>query len=86
MVLARVKGPVVSTIKNEALKARTLYVVEPIDRRGRPIGKTFLALDSVQSRPGDIVLITREGNGCRQILGNELAPVNALILAIVDIV
>lgn len=86
MILATVKGPVVSTIKNEALKAYTIYIVEPIDRERKSVGKTFLALDSVQARVGDDVLIMREGSGCRQILGNELAPINALITAIVDIV
>ena len=84
MILAKVIGPVVSTIKHEALKARSIYVVQPLDKNQKPDGKTFLALDSVQSNPGDVVLVTREGNGCRQILNNSLAPVNALITGIVD--
>lgn len=92
MILARVLAPVVSTIKHEALKGRSIFVVQPVppllegvsNDKQQSKGKTFLALDSVQACPGDIVLINREGNSCRQILKNELAPVNALITGIVD--
>ena len=84
MILAKVLGPVVATQKHEALKGRTLYVVCPIDKNQTPTGNTFLALDSVQARVGDTVLVNREGNSCRQILQNDLAPVNSLICGIVD--
>ena len=84
MILAKVLGPVVSTIKNEALSARTLYVVQPLNRNCKPLGKSFLALDSVQARVGDTVLVLREGNGCRQILKREGAAVNSIICGIVD--
>lgn len=84
MILARVVGPVVATIKHEALKGRALFVVQPVDKDQKSKGKTFLALDSVKARIGDIVLVNREGNSCRQILKDELAPVNSLIVGIVD--
>lgn len=84
MILAKVLGPVVSTVKHEALRGRSLFVVQPLNHHKTPIGQIFLALDSVQARAGDIVLINREGNSCRQILENELAPVNSLIVGIVD--
>lgn len=84
MILARVLGPVIATIKHEALRGRALFVVQPLDQDQNPKGKTFMALDSVKARIGDVVLINREGNSCRQILKNELAPVNAVITGIVD--
>ncbi len=84
MILAKVLGPVVSTIKHEALRGRSLFVVQPLDKNKMPIGQTFLALDSQQARAQDIVLINREGNSCRQILENDLCPVNSLIVGIVD--
>ena len=84
MILAKVLGPVVATQKHEALKGRTLYVVQPLDGHQKAKGHSFLALDSVQARVGDIVLINREGSSCRQILQNDLAPINALICGIVD--
>lgn len=84
MILAKVLGPVVSTIKHEALRGRSLFVVQPLDKNKMPAGQTLLALDSVQAAVGDVVLINREGNSCRQILENELAPINSLIVGIVD--
>ena len=84
MNLAKVLGPVIATVKNPSLKGRSIFVVQPVDSKLNPVGKTVVALDSVQAGPGDIVLVTREGNSCRQILKDELAPVNALITGIVD--
>lgn len=84
MILAKVLGPVVSTIKHEALRGRSLFVVQPLDKNKMPVGQTLLALDSVQAAAGNVVLINREGNSCRQIVENELAPINSLIVGIVD--
>lgn len=84
MMIAKVLGPVIATIKHESLKARTIYVIQPLDDAQKPKGTTLLALDSVQARPGDVVLVTREGGSCRQILKDDLAPVNSLITGIID--
>ncbi len=84
MIPAKVICPVIATIKHPLLKGRAIFVVQPLDKDQKPKGKSFVALDSVQARPGDVVLVTREGNSCRQILKDELAPVNALITGIVD--
>ncbi|OGQ13389.1 MAG: hypothetical protein A3B70_07195 [Deltaproteobacteria bacterium RIFCSPHIGHO2_02_FULL_40_11] len=84
MILAKVLGPVVATAKHPSFIGRTIYVVQPVDSQKKPTGKSFLALDNVQARKEDLVLVLREGNGCRQILKDDLAPVNALITGIVD--
>ena len=49
-----------------------------------PDGRVFLAIDSVQAGPGDLVLAAREGNTARQILGRDEDPLHAVILGIVD--
>ena len=85
MLLAKVVGPVVATIKHPSLQKRIIYVVQPVDKNNKAIGKSLLAVDSVQSRIGDIVLVHREGNGCREILNIPEAPVNAVIVGIVDV-
>ncbi|MBI4041531.1 MAG: EutN/CcmL family microcompartment protein [Deltaproteobacteria bacterium] len=84
MILAKVLGPVIATQKNSSWVGRAIFVVQPIDPQQKPSGNSFVALDEVQARIGDIVLVTREGNGCRQILKDEGAPVNSLITGIVD--
>ena len=84
MIMAKVLGPVVSTAKDAAFEARRILVCQPIDNKGQPQGASLLAFDSVQSGPGDTVLIIREGNGCRQIWNNDQAPVNSVIAGIID--
>jgi microcompartment protein CcmK/EutM len=86
VILAKVLESVVSTQKNSSLNSKTIFVVQPIDENGSKVGSVFLALDQVQSGPGDTVIVCREGNGCRQILVDDGAPVNAVIAGIVDAV
>ncbi|HEY3127972.1 MAG TPA: EutN/CcmL family microcompartment protein [Acidobacteriota bacterium] len=47
MKLARVIGTVVCTVKNQTLEGKKILVLKPIDRQGNPIGKAFVALDSI---------------------------------------
>ena len=84
MILAKVLSPLVSTQKNKSLHALKIFVVQPLDEALKPVGVSFLALDHVQAGEGDVVLICREGNGCRQMLNDDGAPVNAVIAGIVD--
>lgn len=85
MILAKVVGPVVSTIKHETFKGRRIFAMEPVDQNGRKAGSTFLAFDdTIRPAPGDVVIVCREGGGCRQIWNEKLAPVNSVIVGCVD--
>ncbi len=84
MVLAKVIGTVVSTIKHPAYHALKLMIVRPVDHDGAPAGDSFLAVDNVQAGTGDTVLVLREGNGVRQILGKKNLPIRSIIVGIVD--
>ena len=85
MILSKVLGPCVATLKHPVYIGKKVLVVEPVDLIGyRSKGTSFLAIDSVQAGPGDIVLVAREGNAARQILGDNTAPVHSIIAALVD--
>ncbi len=85
MFLAKVKGNVVSTVKNKHLKGHKLLLVSEIDLEGNLLGKTdYISLDLIDSGIGDTVLVTREGDAVQQILGHKKAPVNTIIIANVD--
>ena len=86
MILGRVIGNVVSTVKHEVLVGRKILMVEPIDPRGERRGKVLLAVDTVQAGPGDTVLVLDEGNSGRMILSDGMAPVRTVIVGIVDTV
>lgn len=87
MILGRVTGTVVATVKHPAYEGRKLLSVMPIDERGAPAGDDFLAVDHAQAGVGDTVLVLKEGNGVRQILAGDIRavmPVLETIVAIVD--
>jgi microcompartment protein CcmK/EutM len=85
MVLAKVKGNIVSTPKNELLIGHKLLIVHRVDFNGLQIGeKDLIALDLVDAGIGDICLVVQEGDAVQQILGNATTPVNTMIIAIVD--
>ena len=86
MILGRVTGTVVSSAKHPAYEGRKLLLVQPIDEAGGAAGDELIAVDNAQAGVGDTVLILREGNGVRQILGatGQRLPLLELIVAIVD--
>lgn len=84
MILARVKGNVVATEKHPCFEGHRILIVQPIDEHGKDLGDSFLACDTAQATPGDVVLIQREGNTARQLLGTENDPFHSVIVGIVD--
>ncbi|MBX5481355.1 MAG: EutN/CcmL family microcompartment protein [Myxococcaceae bacterium] len=87
MNLCKVLGPVVATAKHPAFEGRKLLVVQPLDEAQRPVGRSFLAVDHTScAGVGDTVLVMREGNGVRQVLGDKMLPIRSLIVGVVDAV
>jgi len=85
VILARVVGNAISTVKHPVYEGHKVLVCQPVATDTHtPIGREFLACDSVQAGVGDLVLASREGNTARQILGNDEDPHHAVILGIVD--
>ena len=86
MRLAKVLGTVVATIKHPSYEGQRIMLCQPLSMAGKPKGPQMIALDRVDSGPGDTVLILSEGNGVRQILAPEKPPVRSLIVGVVDAV
>ncbi|GBD90101.1 carbon dioxide concentrating mechanism protein CcmL [bacterium BMS3Abin04] len=85
MFLAKVKGNIVATQKNESLKGHKLLLFQSIDLKGNFIGEQDqIALDLTDAGIGDTVLVVKEGAAVQQILGHKNSPVNTMIVAIVD--
>lgn len=84
MILCRVKGNVVASAKHPSFEGHRVLIVQPLDDDGNDRGDSFLAQDSVQACPGDTVLVAREGNCARQILGTLDDPFHSVIVGIVD--
>ena len=84
MYVGLVTGTVVATIKHEAFNGRKLLIVDQLDMDGQPTGGYDICVDVVQAGVGDRVLVLDEGNGARQILKREVAPIRAVVVGIVD--
>ncbi|UCG01597.1 MAG: EutN/CcmL family microcompartment protein [Candidatus Heimdallarchaeota archaeon] len=86
MILARVIGTLVATIKTESHENYKILVVRPVDLNGKFSGDSFIALDTAQAGIGDCVLIIQEGNSIRGIMKDDKGAVDALVVGIVDFI
>lgn len=59
MLLARVVGTVVATIKDESLSAQKLMLVRLLNRHGQLLPRTLVALDAVGAGVGETVYCCR---------------------------
>lgn len=84
MLLARVEGKAVSTVKHKSLTSWRMLIVQPLDLAGREDGCPNLAIDSLGAGSGDIVIITGDGKGAREMLGDDTTPTRVTIMGIVD--
>ena len=84
MILGRVRGNVVSSIKSEKLFGFKLLVVIPInidtfEEQGAPI----ISIDTVGAGEGEVVMVVG-GSSSRQTASTENRPVDSAIVAIID--
>ena len=84
MILGRIVGSVVSTIHHRIIENRRMLLAERLDERGGDTGAYVIALDVVGAGYGETVLIIDEGNGARQLLEDDQAPIRAVVVGIVD--
>jgi microcompartment protein CcmK/EutM len=83
MLIARVIGSTISTIKDEKIIGHKLLLVRQTDERGEVIGKPYVAVDTVDAGEGDLVL-TAHGSSARQTYLTKDCPVDAVIMAVID--
>ncbi|MBN2542364.1 EutN/CcmL family microcompartment protein [bacterium] len=84
MLICKVIGNVISTVKNPAYEGRKILLVSILDTEGNPTGETEIAIDLVDAGIGDIMLLSKEGGAARRILEAPDAPVRAFIAGVID--
>jgi len=84
MIIARVVGSVVATIKCDKLSARKLLIVQRASPRNELLEvDPIVAVDSVGAGEGELVLVAL-GSAGRQTSLTEQAPADATIVGIID--
>lgn len=83
MMLARVVGNVVATVKHDALTGRTLLLIQPITKDGQDRGRPLVAVDAVGAGYRETVYWCRGKEASLAFDGAEV-PTDASIVGIVD--
>lgn len=83
MLIARVIGSAVSTIKDEQLRGLKLLVVQEATIADELRGEPFVAADTVGAGEGELVLIVM-GSAARYTDKTHNVPVDAAIVGILD--
>ncbi len=85
MQLAEVVGTVVASRKEEVLDGLRFLVLKPLDANLKPSGGVVVAADAVGAGAGEVVLFA-SGSSARQTQLTNNRPVDAVVMAIVDLV
>ena len=83
MIIGKVVGAAIASIKLDALKASKILVVCPADSQGNASGAAFLAVDLVGAGEGELVVVS-QGSSARMAVGQSTSPVDAAIIGILD--
>ena len=84
MIIGRVKGEIVATIKHAAYENWRMLQLDRVDAQGNELGPYLVAIAAVDAGIGQTVLVIDEGNSARQIVGDPQAPIRSVIIGIVD--
>ena len=83
MIVCKVIGKAVSTVKDKRLEGRTMLVVRQIEKDSEAAGPLFVGLDAVGAGEGEIVGVV-QGSSARRAFETEGIPVDAAVVAIFD--
>jgi len=85
VLIARVIGTVVASRKEAELEGLKLLLLQGADPDGRAKGSHVVAADAVGAGLGDLVLYC-SGSSARQTQVTKDRPVDAVVMAIVDVI
>lgn len=72
-----------STQKDENLNGKKLLLCKEVDHEGNPLESYHVAVDAVQAGEGSFVLLAY-GSSARMTTATKNAPIDAVVMAIVD--
>lgn len=84
MLLGRVHGTAVCTVKVAGTEGLKLLVVQPVNRKLEPIGALQVAVDVVQAGAGDLCVMVRSREAALAMPEVKFVPVDLALVGIVD--
>ena len=84
MLLGLVEGNVTTTIKHQSMEGWKVLIVQPLDDGGAANGDPVLAIDMLGAGHGTKVVISNDGKGTREMVGDSSSPVRWSVIGLVD--
>jgi ethanolamine utilization protein EutN len=84
MQIGRVVGQAVSTVKHPSMHGWRLLLVQLLTTDGKPDGEPLLAIDRLGAARADLVILSNDGAGAREMVGVRNSPIRWLVLGICD--
>ena len=84
MLLGRVEGTAVCTVKYPGTEGLKLLVVQPLNKRLEPVGALQVAADVVQAGVGDLCVMVRSREAALAMPQVKFVPVDLALVGVVD--
>ena len=84
MLLGRILGSAVCTLKYQDLVGVKLLTVQPLNKKLEPVGRIQVAADVVRAGPGDLVVLVRAREASLAMHDVKFVPVDLAVVGVVD--
>ena len=84
MLIGKVIGEVVATVKHSSHEGCKALLVQPLNLDGTDRGDAVVALDSANAGIGDRVLLVLEGYSAMTALGRPNSPIDMGVIGVID--
>ena len=84
MQLGRVVGHAVATVKHPSLRGWRLLLVQLLTSEGKADGEPLLAIDNLGAQTADLVILSNDGAGARELVKAKDSPARWMVLGIRD--
>ena len=84
MLLGRVHGTAICTVKYPGIQGIKLLIVQPLNKSLEPVGTLQVAADVVQAGVGDVCVMVRSREAALAMPEIQFVPVDLALVGIVD--
>lgn len=84
MQLALIQGNATATVRHPSLRGQRLLIGQQLNAQLRPVGDPQLMLDQMGAGAGDVVLISSDGRGLRDLIGHSNSPARWYTIGLLD--
>ena len=84
MLVGLVEGNITTHIRHRSMAGWKVLIVQPLGLEGEPDGDPVLAIDMLGAGHGTKVVISNDGRGTREMVGDENSPVRWSVIGLVD--